>query len=103
MSESLDGLSVAAMRQNAGRLFCAPPRPPRAPPPAPGGVNAPAATDSAAVIVVSGNLSDARLSHDEAAVSGAAVRAPTATAAAATTTKTIRARMMRTVIGHSSS
>src|SRR5688572_19639086 len=64
MSESGEGLSVAATRQKAGRFVnCAPP--PR-PPPC-GGANAPAATDCAIVIVASGNLSDESISHDCAA------------------------------------
>src|SRR5262249_15220849 len=58
MSESEDGLSVAATRQNAGRLLnvsavCPPLR----------GVNAPAATVSLAVIVTFGSFNDVRLSH----------------------------------------
>src|SRR6185436_14674457 len=57
MSESADGLSVAATRQNAGRSAKGlPPRPP-------GCENAPAATASAAVIVACGSACDARLSH----------------------------------------
>src|SRR4029453_8239560 len=64
MSESGDGLTVAATRQKAGRsVNCAPP--PR-PPPC-GGVNAPAATDCAIVMVASGSLSDESISHDCAA------------------------------------
>src|SRR5688572_9523121 len=64
ISESGDGLSVAATRQNAGRSAnCAPP--PR-PPPC-GGVNAPAATGCAIVIVASCSLSDESISHDCAA------------------------------------
>src|SRR5438094_7793152 len=62
MSESADGVSVAATRQNAGRLangvalaggaaF------------APGGVNCPAATSCADAIVVFGSASFARASH----------------------------------------
>src|ERR1041384_7075204 len=67
MSESGVGLTVAVTRQNAGRSAngLAPPRPPR-----PGAANAPAATDSAAVIVVSANFRAFRLSH-EAADNGA--------------------------------
>src|ERR1700733_9344997 len=64
ISESLDGFSVAAIRQNAGRSANAAP-PPRPPPPA--GAKAPAATDCARVIVVSGSLSDDRFSHVAAA------------------------------------
>src|SRR6187397_3392954 len=73
MSESGDGLSIAATRQNAGRsVNCAPPprpvavAPPPRPPPC-GGVNAPAATDCAIVMVASGSLSDESISHDCAA------------------------------------
>src|ERR1700684_2869009 len=55
MSESLDGVSVAATRQNAGRfcmaLF------------APGAVNDPPVTVCAAVIFVFGRLSDASFSQ----------------------------------------
>src|SRR5262249_57858219 len=57
------GLAVAAPWKTGGRSpNCAPPPRPR--PPA--GVNAPAATDCASVIVVSGSLSEARLSHGAA-------------------------------------
>ena len=79
MSESLEGLSVAATRQNAGRSAnCAPP-PPR--PPA-GGVNAPAATGCAIVMVASGSLSELRLSH-VAAAAGPAIDTLNATNTAA--------------------
>src|SRR5215475_774344 len=65
--ESLVGLMVAVTWQNAGRsLNCAPPpRPPPARPPPPG-ENAPAATDCAIVMVVSGSFSPPRLSHGAA-------------------------------------
>ena len=85
MSESLLGVSVAATRQKAGSAAnawaAAPPRPPAAArpsggawpsaprwPPAPprfatGGVNAPAATVWAAVMVVFGSARADRLSH----------------------------------------
>src|SRR5437773_1312296 len=67
MSESLVGLSVAATRQNAGRLLnaspCAAPRPPSAA----GGINEPAATDSASEIVVLGSACELRLSHERPA------------------------------------
>src|SRR5216683_3085652 len=64
MSESVVGASVAATRQNAGRLANGPgptpgPRPAR---PA-GGVNCPAATGCAMVIVECGSASAARLSQ----------------------------------------
>src|SRR6478672_10497446 len=59
MSESADGVSVAATRQNAGRSVMAFPRPPRPP----GTSNAPAATGCAIVIFASGSVSEARLSH----------------------------------------
>src|SRR6185436_8915134 len=68
MSESLDGVSVAATRQNAGRSANG-----FAPRPRAGGVNAPAATVWADVIVVFGSLSDERLSH-VAACADAATR-----------------------------
>src|SRR5262245_53978718 len=64
MSESADGLSVAATRQNAGKSANALP-PPR-PPPC-GGVKAPAAIGCAIVIVAFSNLSDESISHDCAA------------------------------------
>src|SRR5215813_13004315 len=66
ISESVVGLIVAATWQNAGKSpNCAPPRPPPARPPPPG-ENAPAATDCAIVMVVSGSFSPARLSHGAA-------------------------------------
>ena len=78
MSESGVGLIVAATRQKAGsRSYAAGG--------GPGsvngfsGMNAPAATDAASVMVVFGSLSDARLSHDWAAV---AVSSPLTAAAA---------------------
>src|SRR5207244_1139295 len=64
ISESGEGLSVAAIRQNAGRSPNAAP-PPRPPPPA--GAKAPAATACTDVIVVSGNLSAARPAQGAAA------------------------------------
>src|SRR5687767_5263314 len=69
MSESADGLSVAATRQNAGRsVNCAPPPRPvaAAPPPRPpaGGVNAPAGTSCAIVIVASVSFREESASHD---------------------------------------
>src|SRR5438477_7954203 len=72
MSESLDGFSVAATRQNAGSCLnaavcCA------AADAAPGGENAPAATGAAAAIFASGNASDATASQLEAAVSAASI------------------------------
>src|SRR3954452_20731524 len=59
MSESLDGVSVAATRQNAGRSVMALPRPARPP----GAENAPAATGCPIVTVAFGSVSEARLSH----------------------------------------
>src|SRR5262245_34287377 len=59
MSESLDGLSVAATRQKAGSALKA-----RALPPPPGGLKAPAATACASVTDAFGSASDARVSHD---------------------------------------
>src|SRR6266850_2973583 len=58
ISESLDGFSVAATRQNAGRLAYENPRPRAA-----GLTNAPGGTVCASVIVVFGSESAARLSH----------------------------------------
>src|SRR4029453_17763705 len=60
MSESLDGLMVAATRQNAGRSAnaCAAPAPPPRPPGATGGTNWPAATSCGGVMVVFGSASD---------------------------------------------
>src|SRR2546428_703140 len=54
MSESVDGLIVAATRQNAGRSAkaCAAPGPPPRPAGAAGGTNCPAATGCADVMVV---------------------------------------------------
>src|SRR5437773_9486027 len=68
MSESLDGFSVAATRQNAGRLrkACAATAVTGVPLAVGGGVNAPASTACARVIVVLGRVSDARLSQDRA-------------------------------------
>src|SRR6266705_3036012 len=63
MSESLVGFSVAATRQNAGSALNAAPGPPRAA----GGVNSPGPIGCANVMVVSGNVSDARLSQVAAA------------------------------------
>src|SRR5665213_1126745 len=68
ISESEEGLEVTWTRQNAGRLantFAAPAPPPLAlpfPAAGAGGTNAPAATDSA-TIVVCGIDSELRLSH----------------------------------------
>src|SRR5215831_13434763 len=64
ISESAEGLSVAATRQNAGTDNPAGPPPPRCPPPvagAAGGVKVPAGTDSAVVMVVLGRETDFRL------------------------------------------
>jgi hypothetical protein len=64
ISESLVGFKVAFTRQKAGRsLNAAPCRPA---PPA-GGVNAPAATDSADVMIAFGPESEVKLSQDAAA------------------------------------
>src|SRR5438093_7570113 len=70
MSESLDGVNVAATRQNAGRSrkACAAAAGEAAPPTRAGGVNAPASTTCASVIVVFSSVRDAKLSHDVAAV-----------------------------------
>src|SRR5580700_3293680 len=70
MSESLEGVSVAATRQKAGRVKnCEE----AAAPPGIGSLKAPAATVVVDVIVVSGNLNEARFSH-EAAKTDDAVR-----------------------------
>src|SRR6478672_3798806 len=58
ISESLPGLIVAATRQNAGRFFTE-----AGGTLAPGGINAPAATGCADVMVVSGRFSAAMLSQ----------------------------------------
>src|SRR5579864_3359697 len=58
ISESLAGLIVAATRQNAGRFFTE-----AGGTFSPGGINAPAATGCADVMVVSGRFSAARLSQ----------------------------------------
>ena len=64
ISESLVGFNVAFTRQKAGRsLNAAPCRPA----PLAGGVNAPAATDSADVMVAFGPESEVKLSQDAAA------------------------------------
>src|SRR5215510_1130495 len=64
MSESEEGLSVAATRQNAGNwLNCC------AAGPVPGGLNPPAGTICAKVIEVFGSARDDNLSHDAAALS----------------------------------
>src|ERR1035438_4608863 len=67
MSESGEGFSVAAMRQNAGRFLYA--FPPPLPPPC-GGMNSPAATVCAKVIVVFFSASVWRLSQDAPANGG---------------------------------
>src|SRR5213593_270819 len=94
MSESLDGLSVAATRQNAGRVLA--PSPPRPPPRAPGCVKPPAGTVSADVIVVSGSFSEARLSHVVAAVrvTGGSMSALNRIDTAETKTNTDRTRFI---------
>jgi hypothetical protein len=65
MSESVDGFSVAATRQNAGRPLaaCTKVGGTGGLPAGMGIVNAPASTAHASVIVVFGKASDARLSH----------------------------------------
>src|SRR5690349_8641786 len=59
MSESLEGVRVAATRQNSGTVRYGSGRPA-------GGVNAPAATTCATVILACGSASDARPSQDAA-------------------------------------
>jgi hypothetical protein len=67
MSESLEGVSVAATRQNVGNPEkAAPGPPPRAG--GPGGTNAPGATSPAEVTFTFGRFSVATLSHDAAYV-----------------------------------
>src|ERR1700722_5899075 len=74
ISESLDGFSVAAIRQNAGRVANpSPPWPPPRAPRAPGWMKPPAGTASARVIVVLGSASEARLSHEAPALIAAGV------------------------------
>src|SRR2546428_9107913 len=73
ISESLLGVRVAVMRQNAGRLangFAA--APPRADPGPAGGTNAPAATIWAESMRALGSARLASFSHDVAATAGAA-------------------------------
>src|SRR5690242_20997013 len=67
MSESLEGFSVAATRQNSGSLLYSAAAAAGAG--APGGINSPAATFCAEVIVVFACPSDFRLSH-EVAIAG---------------------------------
>jgi hypothetical protein len=64
---------VAATRQNAGVALktAKPPGPPMSGPPPKGGVNVPAATRTAEVILPSGSASDATLSHEDAAAGAA--------------------------------
>src|SRR5207247_1925151 len=94
MSESLDGVSVAITRQNAGvfayGLVAAPrPRPAAAPRPATtGATKVPAATLCAVSTLACGSVSDARLSH-VAATAGATIAPRTAT------TRVARRRMER--------
>src|SRR5580765_42600 len=72
ISESLEGASVAAMRQNSGRsLYGAKAGAPGASRPAGVAANCPAGTVCARVIVVCGSAIDARLSHDAAATTRA--------------------------------
>src|SRR5262245_50447617 len=66
MSESLDGVSVAATRQNAFEALTDG----SAAAPAPSVIDAPASTVRARVMVVLGSFSEARLSHDAAAARG---------------------------------
>src|SRR5437868_5770523 len=65
MSESLEGISVIATRQNSGSLLYTVALPPA------GGTKAPAATICAVAIFASGKRSDVKPSH-EAANAGAA-------------------------------
>jgi hypothetical protein len=61
-------------------------------------VKAPAATDSAVVMVVSGSFSDARLSHEAAAETGATVAQLPARDTKDTTENTVRTRVVRKFI-----
>ena len=72
MSESLEGVRVAATRQKAGTFENCEAK--VVEPPDEGGIKAPAATVFADVIVVFGNLREARLSHDAADADVAATR-----------------------------
>src|SRR5580692_8198032 len=66
MSESSLGFKVAAMRQKAGRSLKSTAGAGVPPNVLPGGVNSPAATDWASVMVVFGRASEARLSQEAA-------------------------------------
>src|SRR5262245_11804459 len=91
MSESDEGVNVAATRQCAGSMSgggagAAAPRPAGAaagggaaggPPARPGGTNGPGATGSAMVIDVFGSFSDFRSAQGVAAIAGLASAAPT--------------------------
>jgi hypothetical protein len=72
MSESLEGLRVAATRQKAGTFENC--EAAVVEPPGEGGMKAPAATLFAEVTAVFGNLREARLSHDAADADAAATR-----------------------------
>src|SRR5690349_10803356 len=76
MFESEVGVKVAATRQNAGRLIKTLPL---------GAVYVPAATGSAAVMVVSGNDKPARLAHIAAAADVAAMQKREVSSAAEST------------------
>src|SRR5947207_12655910 len=72
MSESLEGVSVAATRQNAGSAeYCCAALPRPAPP---GGTNAPAAMVAADVTVAFCSDKPTRLSHDAPAASAVSAR-----------------------------
>src|SRR5437762_14089781 len=72
MSESLEGFSVAATRQNAGSAaYCCAALPRPAPP---GGTNAPAAIVAADVTVAFCSDKPTRLSHDAPAASASSAR-----------------------------
>jgi hypothetical protein len=91
MSESEVGVSVAVTRQKAGAFLntAMPPGPPDNGPPAPGGVNAPAATTDAEVIFPSGSAKDARLSQEAAETDG------TTTIALMASTNTNRTKLFK--------
>src|SRR6266581_5833439 len=76
MSESLEGLSSAVTRQNAGAFLNT-----GGAAALPGGVNAPAATDSADVMLAPGNLRALKPSHGPAKAGPAVNRIETRRAA----------------------
>src|SRR5258708_1964046 len=100
MSESLEGFSVAAKRKNAGRSgnACAAAGSAAAPPARVGGVNGPGPTVCASVIVAWGSVSNAKLSHDWAAVASSSPLIADAARAPATTTAVIKTCIMESPV-----